>query len=890
MTTRNLDALFTPRAIALIGASNERGSVGAVLARNLMESGFAGPVLAVNPHETAIRSALSYRSLADLPVAPDLAVIATPPPTLPTLIAELAGRGCRAAVVITAGFGEAGGGGADLRQQILDAARPALLRIVGPNCLGVISPAQGLNASFAQLTPKPGPLALVAQSGAITTAALDWADARGYGFSRVVTLGDMADVDFGDMLDFLALDEATQGVLLYVESVTDARKFMSAARAAGRAKPVVVIKAGRSAAGAKAALSHTGALAGADAVYDAAFRRAGLLRVFELRELFDAVTTLASGMSVRGDRLAIVSNGGGAGVLAVDALEARGGRLAQLAPETIATLSAALPAAWSKGDPVDILGDAGPERYEAALAAVLADPQADAVLAINCPTAVTDSTEAAKAVLKAIDGRTPRPALLTAWLGETAPAQARRLFAAARIPSHETPDEAVRAFMHLADHGRNQRLLLQTPAERAGERPDRAKATAIVAGALAAGRTLLSDAEAKAVLAAYGVPVLATETAASPQEAAAVARRIGGPVALKILSPQITHKSDVGGVALDVPPEAVEAAAQAMLARVAAAAPAATLDGFMVQAMARKPQAHELIAGIATDPTFGPIVLFGAGGTAVEVLADRTIGLPPLNEPLARDMIGRTRIARLLAGYRDRPAADEAAIVDVLVRLSALAVEVPAIAELDINPLLADDAGVLALDARIRIAGGPRPRPAIQPYPADLARSLQLGGETLELRPIKPEDAPRLVDLVARSDAEDVRLRFRTGLKRLPPAWAARLSQIDYDREMALVVLDAAGDIVAVARLAGDPEGEKGELALVVRSDHQRRGLGRAVMEALIGYARDRGYRELWGSVARENERMLHLTQTLGFTSRPDEDLTLVRVSLPLESSNISTP
>jgi len=882
MTTRNLDAVFAPRAIALIGASNEPRSVGAVLARNLMESGFAGPVLAVNPHETAIRSALSYHNLGDLPVAPDLAVIATPPPTVPGLVAELAGRGCRAAVVITAGFGEAGGGGAALRQQMLDAARPALLRIIGPNCLGVISPAQGLNASFAQLTPRPGALALVAQSGAITTAALDWADARGYGFSRIVTLGDMADVDFGDMLDFLALDEATRGVLLYIESVTDARKFMSAARAAGRTKPVVVIKAGRSAAGAKAALSHTGALAGADAVYDAAFRRAGLLRVFELRELFDAVTTLSSGMAVRGDRLAIVSNGGGAGVLAVDALDARGGRLAALSPQTIATLGAALPATWSKGDPVDILGDAGPARYEAALTAVLADPQADAVLAINCPTAVTDSTEAARAVLKAIDARHPRPTVLTAWLGETAPAVARKLFAAAQVPSHETPDEAVRAFMHLADHARNQQLLMQTPADRAGERPDRARAAAIVAAALAGGRTLLSDAEAKGVLAAYGVPVLATETAATPQEAAAVAHRIGGPVALKILSPQITHKSDVGGVALDVAPEAVEAAAQAMLARVAAAAPTATLAGFMVQAMAQKPRAHELIAGIATDPTFGPIVLFGAGGTAVEVLADRAIGLPSLNEHLARDMIARTRIANLLAGYRDRPAANEAAIVDVLIRLAALAVEVPAIAELDINPLLADDAGVLALDARIRIEAGVRPRPAIQPYPADLARPLQVGGETLELRPIRPQDAPRLCELVARTDAEDVRLRFRTGLRRLPDVWAARLSQIDYDREMALVALDGSSDIVGVARLAGDPEGETAEFALIVRSDHQQRGLGRALMQALIGYARDRGYSELWGSIARDNHRMLELAGHLGFLSKADADPSLVRACLSL--------
>ncbi len=532
---------------------------------------------------------------------------------------------------------------------------------------------------------------------------------------------------------------------------------------------------------------------------------------------------------------------------------------------------------------MDIVGDAGPERYEAALTAVLADPDADAVLAMNCPTAVADSTDAARAVLKVIDRTSPRPCVLTAWLGERAPAAARSLFAAARVPSHETPDEAVRAFMHLADHARNQRLLMEAPGQATGQAPDRPRAQAIVAAALAEGRSLLSDAEAKAVLSAYGVPVLDTQTAATPAAAAEIARTQGAPVALKILSPEITHKSDVGGVALDVQPAAVEAAAQAMLERVAKAAPTARLDGFMVQAMVQKPRAHELIAGIATDPTFGPIVLFGAGGTAVEVLADRTVGLPPLNEPLARDMIARTRIAKLLAGYRDRPPADEAAIADVLVRLATLASELPAIAELDINPLLADETGVIALDARIRVDGGARPRPAISPYPSELTQSVEVAGEPMTVRPIRPEDAPRLVDLVAKTDAEDVRLRFRGGLRRLPEDWAARLSQVDYDREMALAAIDARGDVLGVARLAGDPEGETAEFALLVRSDHQRRGLGRALMDRLIGYARQRGYRRLWGSVERRNERMLDLARQLGFAQEPDaNDAAAERVSLAL--------
>ena len=881
MSTRNLEALLAPRSVALIGASNAPGSIGSVLARNLMETGFDGPILPVNPHEAAIGSTLSYKTLAELPVTPDLAVIATPPPSVPQIIADLGVRGCRAAVVISAGFGEAGGAGADLKQRMLDAARPHLLRIVGPNCLGVISPGIGLNASFAQLTPKPGGLALVAQSGAIVTAALDWADARGYGFSRVVTLGDMADVDFGDMLDFLALDQATSAILLYVESITQARKFMSAARAAGRIKPVTVIKAGRSVAGAKAALSHTGALAGAGAVYDAAFRRAGLLRVYELRELFDAVTTLSSGMRVRGERLAIVTNGGGAGVLAVDALEARGGRLAELKPQTLARLNEAMPPAWSKGDPVDIMGDAGPDRYAAALEAVLDDPGVDAVLAINCPTAVTDSTAAAEAVLRTVRGRQPRPAVLTAWLGEASPARARALFAGARVPTHETPDEAARAFMHLVDHARNQRLLLQAPASRPGAEPNRAAVQAVIDRALQSGQTVLGVIEAGEILAAYGVPVIETRAAATARQAAEVARAIGAPVALKILSADISHKSDVGGVALDIAPGAAQAAAEAMLARVAKAKPDARIDGFMVQAMARQPAAHELIAGVGSDATFGPIVLFGAGGTAVEVLADRAIGLPPLNEHLACDMIGRTRISKLLAGYRDSPPADQPAIADVLVRLAELAADFPAIAELDVNPLLVDASGVLALDARVRLDAGPRPQSAISPYPCGLVHEISIAGETFTVRPLRPDDAAGLIDLVAHTDAEDVRLRFGSGLRRLPDEWAARLSQFDYDREMALAA-EAGGEIFGVARLAADPQGESAEFALLVRTDHQHRGLGRALMEQLIDYAKSRGLKQLWGAVERGNRRMLDLAGDLGFKPERHEDPVLVRETLAL--------
>lgn len=881
MTTRNFHALFEPRAIALIGASNTPGSVGEVLARNLLESGFSGPVLPVNPHAKAVRSALAYASVADLPVTPDLAVIATPAPTVPGIVAELGRRGCRAAVVISAGFSDGG-----LRQDLLDAARPHLLRVVGPNCLGFISPARGINASFSQLTPRPGDIALVAQSGAIATAALDWAHARGFGFSHVVTLGDMADVDFGDVLDYLALDRATKAIVLYVESIYDARKFMTAGRIAARAKPVVVIKSGRSAAGAKAAFSHTGALAGSDAVYDAAIRRAGMLRVTELRELFDAVNTLGAGAWVRGERLAILTNGGGAGVMAVDALAGHGGRLADLAPETLEALDAVLPATWSHANPVDIIGDAPPERYAAALEAVLADRGAEALLILNCPTAVADSLEAAEAVVRVLEnrpkGRVRRP-ILTCWLGETSAAPARKLLIERGFPSHETPDEAVRAFMHMVDHHRNQELLLQTPPA-SPQAADRKAARRIIDAVLVEERDTLTALEAEALLAAYGVPVVRNAVAATPKEAAALAATMEGPFALKIRSADISHKSDVGGVVLGLAdPAAVETAAEAMLERVGQALPQARLEGFLIQPMAERPHARELIAGLAVDPTFGPVVLFGAGGIAVEVAADRSVGLPPLNRVLAREMISRTRVSRMLRAFRDRGAVDEDTVAEVLERLSMMAIEIPEIAELDINPLLADENGVLALDARVRLAA-PSARFAIRPYPAGLESELTLeSGERLVIRPIRPQDAPLLEHLVANTSAEDVRLRFHGGLRTLPNALAARLSQIDYDRELAMVAVDQEGAIVGVSRLIADPEGEAAEFALLVRTDHQKQGLGRALLGNIVDYARSRGLRRVWGDVMSDNERMLSLTDALGFRRELSEDFRLVRVAVPLE-------
>lgn len=725
MTTRNFDALFEPRAIALIGASNRPGSVGAVLARNLYAGGFAGSVMSINPRETEIAGKPSFRSVNDLPHAPDLAVIATPAAAIPDLISALGERGCRAAVVISAGFSRS-----DLRQRMLDASRPHLLRILGPNCLGFISPVRAINASFAHLAPKRGDIAFISQSGAILTSMLDWAVERGIGFSHILSLGDMSDIDFGDALDYLALDPQTKSILLYVESISHARKFMSAARIAARVKPVIVIKAGRSAAGAQAAASHTGALAGSDAVYDAAIRRAGMLRVKEVRELFDAAQALAAGLRVHGDRLAILTNGGGLGVLAADALEEAGGQLANLSETTMAALDAALPPTWSRGNPVDIIGDADGARYERALEPLLQSRDHDAVLVMNCPTGVADSMDAAEATIAAHAARNAHP-LLTCWMGEATAEPARRRLSAAGLSAYETPDEAVGAFMRLVNHAKNQAALMETPqaiAQRSPEAPAIAKR--IIEGVLNEGRTLLTEPEAKALLGAYGIPTVETFLATTPEAAAAHADALARPVALKILSPDITHKSDVGGVRLNLRDgAAVRKAADDMLERVAKAAPGARISGFTVQEMISRPKAKELLLGVSEDPTFGPVLMFGQGGTAVEVIADRAIALAPLNTALARALITRTRISRLLRGYRDVAPADLDAVVQALLALSDMVCDLAEITELDVNPLLADKDGVLALDARVvvrRAKTSAEARLAIRPYPRALEHVMHL--------------------------------------------------------------------------------------------------------------------------------------------------------------------
>lgn len=887
MTTRNLDALFDPRAIALIGASRRPGAIGGVVARNLLQGGFPRRIMLVNPKGGEIEGEPVYPQIAALPEPPDLALIAAPADTLPQVIGELGARGCRAAVVISAGF-EGEGPPARLKQAMLEAARPHLLRIVGPNCLGLLSPVQGINASFAAAMPPAGRVALVAQSGAVAVAAMDSAAGLGFGFSHVVTVGDCADVDVGDLLDWLALDRKTDAILLYLEGISDARKFMSAARVAARTKPVAVLKAGRSASGARVALSHTGALAGTFAVYEAAFRRAGLLQVDDLGDLLRAGAAFAAGLKEAGDRLAVLTNGGGAGVLTVDALEIRGEQICELAPQTIAALDEIAPANWSHGNPVDILGDAGPSTYAAALKVLLAAPEVDAVLVLNCPTAVADSAEIAAAVLEASKACGRKP-VITAWLGGAAVMEARGMLAAAGLPTYATPEEAVRICSLLTSARKNRELLVHAPAAMA-EPPDAAQARRIIEQALTEGRKVLTDPETRSVLSAYGVPVLQSREVRTPEEAGAAAEALGGRVALKILSRQLSHKSDVGGVVLElVGRAATRAAANQMLAVVAQKRPDAAIDGFVVEPMAQRPHAHEILAGVVQDPTFGPVVMVGHGGVAVEVLADRALGLPPLNLDLAREMIGKTRVSRLLAGYRDRKPADLTALARVLVALGQIAADLPDVRELDVNPLLCDAEGVLAVDGRIvlRSPDQASARMAILPYPAELARRIEFDGRPLTIRPIRPDDAGALGAMVEACSPQDLRFRFGAALRRLWPELAATLTQIDYDRQMALVAEDAEGAILGVGWLCADPEGETAEFALMVRTDRQRHGLGGRLLRALVDYGRLRGLARLWGDTDMFNQHMIELAQSVGFQTQLNEDPSSVRLQLDLSSPGI---
>ena len=870
MSTRNLDKLFEPKSVVAIGASARAGSVGEAVTRNLLAGGFKGDIHLVNTKGGEIAGRPVMRSIADMPRPADLAVIMTPPETVPALLGNLGARGTKVAVVLTSG---PGGGplarvaNATWREELLKAAQPHLLRIVGPNCIGYAVPRIGLNASFGPGNLKAGKIAAIAQSGAVLAALADWGSAQGIGFSHLFSMGDMADVDFGDVLDMLARDYETRAILMYVEGITQARKFMSAARGIARVKPVIVLKAGRHAAAAQAAASHSGSMAGSAAVYDAAFARAGLVRVAGLGELFDAAETLGHSIVPRNERLAILTNGGGVGIVTTDLLLDGGGELATLSDETIGQLDRLLPRIWSRANPVDVVGDADGARYAAALDTLAADRAVGAVLAINVPTALTSAEDAARAIASALGAK--RVPVIGCWIGGPEAEAGRRILHDRHIPAYDTPLRAVRGFMHIVQYRRGQRALQRTPPSIPDVRSDTARVRAIVKGALDERRELLTEPEALQVLAAYGIPVVQTEVVADGAEAAAAARRIGFPVVVKVLSREITHKSDVGGVALDLSSEqAVIDTVRDMTDKACTAAPGAKLDGFVVQPMVRRPHAIEIILGATEDPVFGPIVMVGHGGVATEVIDDKALALPPLDAVLAEEALSRTRVDRLLRGYRDRPPAAREAVGAAMIQLSQLIADVDEVAEVDINPLLVDAGGVVVVNARIVVRQPVNhergARFAIKPYPVELETEVEHRGERLRIRPIRPQDESALGEFVKHMSREDIRLRFFGPIRELTHEMAARLTQIDYDREMAFLLLDGE-ELLGVGRLAAEPNFEQAEFALVVATDRQRRGYGELLLRHVIAYARSRGIKQVIGHVLRENEKMLALTERLGF-------------------------
>jgi acetyltransferase len=892
VSTHYLAPLFEPRSVALVGASDDPHKVSGRVLENLLAGGYSGTLHAVNPRRSSVRGVPCVSSVSALPEGVDLAVIATPARTVPAIIAECGVRGIRAAIVMGGGFAETGPDGATLERELLDAAHRHRVRLLGPNCIGLIRTPLGLNATFARGNALPGTLALLSQSGAVCTAMLDWANDKGVGFSSVISLGASSDVDFGEAIDYLAADERTEHILLYIEGVRDGRRLVGSLRAAARMKPVIVMKVGRHPAGSRAAVSHTGAIVGKDDVFDAVVRRTGVVRVGTMGQLVGAAQALASHVRPSGERLAIVTNGGGPGVMAADRAGDLGVPLAALSTATVAKLQEALPATWSRGNPIDLIGDAGPERYRAAVAACLADPEVDGVVAILTPQAMTDAGAAAEAVAEAARGAT-KP-VLACWMGGASVAAAQARLRSAGISVFPLPEAAVGTFATLAAFYRHQKALLEAPGPIAHhEAANLAGARALIENALAQGRSVLTPTESKSLLAAFRIPVAQSVVVSNVQDAVKAAALLGYPVAMKIDSLDITHKSDVGGVRLGLASaEAVRAAYGVMMESVARQAPQAVVRGVSLEPMFVREHARELMAGIVNDSVFGPAIAFGAGGIAIEVLRDRAVALPPLNAALVADMIRGTRVARMLEDFRNLPAVDRAALEDVLLRVSEIACELPEVAELDINPLMADERGVVAIDARVvvrRMAPTRRryDHLAVHPYPEELVSQLTLrGGEKARLRPIRPEDAAIELAFVEGLSLQSRRMRFMSGAPSLTPQMLARFTQVDYDREMALIATVSEGGAekqIAVCRYFTLPDGVTCEFAIVVADAWHGKGLGSRMMGALVEVARKRGLEKMMGYVATENDGMLRMCEGLGFTpARDPEDPSLRRVTLDL--------
>ena len=892
MSLRHLNAMFRPRSVAVIGASNRPKSIGSVVMRNLLREEFSGPLLPVNPKYRAVAGILAYSGVAELPLSPDLAIICTPPSTVPGFMEELGSKGAMNVLIMSTDLEKhTTEDGKTLRQATMDLARRYSMRILGPNCLGLIVPRSGLNASFGHMPSIKGQIAFVSQSDSLGIAVLDWANAKGIGFSSFISLGDCADIDFADVIDYLGGDPYTTSILLYIEQVNNPRKFISAARSASRNKPLVAIKSGSMSELPADTMLPGGTEILEDDIYDAIFRRAGMLRVSDVAELFDAVETMARSKRLRGDRLAILSNGGGPAVMARDILIRQGGRMAALSEETISELSGWHEEGFPGSNPVRVMDHATSDTYSHCLETLLGDREVDAVMVIHVPTAFASSQDIAGAVVNSI-GRS-RKNVLTVWLGEDDPEQARRIFGLAGLPTYETPDQAAQLFMDMVRYRRNQEALMETPATVPEEfTPDSKAARAIVHNALEEGRHQLGQSETKEILSSYAIPVVDTRIADNLEEAELLARELGYPVALKIRSPDIPNKQQVGGVALDLEnPEDLRKSGRSMLSRIHRIRPEANIQGFILQKMARRPEARELLAGVATDPLFGPVIVFGQGGAAAKVWKDIAAGLPPLNMSLAKELIQRTRVHKLLEEHGGQSGVNQDPLRLVLVQLSQLLIDIPEICGVNINPLLADPEGALAVDSQIEIRpteqSGPS-RLAIRPYPEYLEEEVTLpSGLQILLRPIRPEDEPTHLSFINKLSEEDLRMRFFGLVHEFTHSQMAQMTQIDYDREMAFVAIrtrqDGSEETVGVIRAFFDPDNISAEFAIVVRTDIKEKGLGSSLMDKMIRFCRERGTKEMMAYTMRENRGMQALGKKFGFVIRTSpEDPETIELRLDL--------
>jgi acetyltransferase len=888
--SRSFDVFFSPKSVAVIGATERAEHVGRTVLWNLISSPFGGTVYPVNAKRASVLGIKAYPNVGAVPDKVQLAIVVTPAENVPGTIRECAAAGVQGAIVISAGFREAGARGAELEAQVLAEARRGNLRLIGPNCLGVMSPISGFNGTFAPAMAKPGNVALISQSGAMCTAILDWSLREQVGFSAFVSVGSMLDVNWGDLIDHFGDDPHTRSIVIYMESIGNARAFLSAAREVALNKPIIVIKGGRSEATAKAAASHTGSLTGSDAVFEAAFRRVGVLRVNSIADIFYMTEVLARQPRPQGPRLTIVTNAGGPGVLAADSLLGNGGQLAQLTPALVETLNGILPPHWSRNNPIDMIGDAGPERYAKTLEAVAKDPNSDGLLVIMAPQGLTHPAAIAEK-LKPF-AKLPGKPILASWMGGAEASEGEAVLNAAGIPTFPFPDTAARAFLYMWRYSYNLRGLYETPVlAESGIAANKEAAAALLARVRATGRTLLTETESKELIAHYGIPIVETKHAATPEQAVELAEAFGYPVAVKLYSYTITHKMDVGGVRLNIADAAgVREAFEAMQQ-----AGGAEFAGVSVQPMILQ-RGYELILGSSVDPQFGPVLLFGEGGPLLEVHQDHALALPPLNTTLARRLMEQTRILSALHGVRGRPPVDLAQLEQILVRFSELVVEHPCIREIDVNPLLASSNGLIALDARVVTYpqdSDPAtwPKPAVRPYPSRfVSRQLLADGTDLHFRPIRPEDEPLVAAFHHTLSERSVYLRYfhwmkveqRTGHERL-----TRICFIDYDRQMAFVAerrnaATGLRDIVGIGRLVKSHAANEAELAAIVSDGFQRKGIGTEMVRLLLEFAREEKIDRITATVLYENRGMQRVFEKFGFTVRPGEDRESLEVELRL--------